>query len=161
MKGRLRLQGRRAETEAGEPLRSDQEAVIGDVEIDAARGLAIEQSYRRRWRRRRGPENCESGSRWSGRWRECPRRAGCAGRQRRSPGRRRSPWFRCCGRRNALGVGLDELAMDVGGDGANQVGDEDETVFQDADAIDDAALEILRDLTAERRRCAGAIELRK
>ena len=50
----------------------------------------------------------------------------------------------------ALGVGLDELAEDIPGDGANQIGNEDETVFQNANAIHHAALEVLRYLTAQR-----------
>ena len=33
-----------------------------------------------------------------------------------------------------VNVRLDELAMDIAGDGANQVGNEEETVFQNADA---------------------------
>jgi hypothetical protein len=142
-------QNRCPKTEPGEPLRSNLKAKVGDWKVNAAVGGAIKQSADRN---RRGTLSLISANQ---------KIRGLPGREKADAKQNVLPLDIHLGSIENLGGGLGvimnlanvrlyELAPHFTGDFAEEVGDEDKAILKDADAMQNAAIEILGNLTTQR-----------
>lgn len=125
---KIAVQLGRAKAETGEKLRPDQKSAIVDFQLDAPSGVAVEQGTEGDRGRAAGLKVADQEI------------SGLPGREQAMAEQdvlalnvRLGSIENLCGRgggvKETLHVGLDELADNISGDRANQVGDEDETIF--------------------------------
>jgi hypothetical protein len=147
--GKIAVQGGGSEAETGKTLRSDEKTTIGNIDMDAAIEMAVEEAAD-------GDRGCATSLEIT--YQEI---SSLAGREDSFAEENVLTFdvefggiedFLDCDLviEELVSGGLDELTVDFAGDFTNEVGDEEETIFKDTDAMQDAARIIARYLAAQR-----------